>query len=112
MITVYFIRGEEKIPVQVDEGRTLMEAARDCANQSIEEIPADWSGCCACATCHVLVDRNWTHIVGQPNLDSPETELIEYEKGYDRMQSRLACQISLEKKHNGLVAHLLDNHKL
>ena len=112
MITVYFIRGEEKIPVQVDEGRTLMEAARDFANQSIEEIPADCSGCCACATCHVLVDRNWTHIIGQADLNSPETELVEYEKGYDRMQSRLACQIHLEKKHDGLVAHLLDNHKL
>ena len=59
MITVYFIRGEEKIPVQVDEGMTLMEAARDYANQSIEEIPADCSGCCACATCHVIIDRNW-----------------------------------------------------
>ena len=112
MITVYFIRGEEKIPVQVDEGMTLMEAARDFANQSIEEIPADCSGCCACATCHVLIDRNWTHIIGQPDLNSAETELVEYEKGYDRMQSRLACQISLEKKHDGLVVHLLDNHKL
>ena len=112
MITVYFIRGEEKIPVQVDEGMSLMEAARDFANQSIEEIPADCSGCCACATCHVLIDRNWTHIIGQPDLNSAETELVEYEKGYDRMQSRLACQISLEKKHDGLVAHLLDNHKL
>ena len=112
MITVYFIRGEEKIPVQVEEGMSLMEAARDFADQSIEEIPADCSGCCACATCHVLIDRNWTHIVGQPDLDSAETELVEYEKGYDRMQSRLACQIQLGKKHDGLVAHLLDNHKL
>ena len=112
MITVYFIRGEEKIPVQVEEGMSLMEAARDFADQSIEEIPADCSGCCACATCHVKIDRNWTHIVGQPNLDSAETDLIEYEKGYDRMESRLACQIMLEKKHDGLVAHLLDNHKL
>ena len=112
MITVYFIRGEEKIPVQVDEGMSLMEAARDFANQSIEEIPADCSGCCACATCHVLIDRNWIHIIGQPDLNSAETELVEYEKGYDRMQSRLACQISLEKKHDGLVVHLLDNHKL
>ncbi len=34
MITVYFMRGQEKIPVQVDEGRTLMEAARDYANHS------------------------------------------------------------------------------
>ena len=112
MITVYFIRGEEKIPVQVEEGMSLMEAARDFADQSIEEIPADCSGCCACATCHVLIDRNWTHIIGQPDLDSAETELVEYEKGYDRMQSRLAFQIQLEKKHDGLVAHLLDNHKL
>ena len=101
MITVYFIRGEEKIPVQVDEGMSLMEAARDFANQSIEEIPADCSGCCACATCHVLIDRNWTHIIGQPDLNSAETELVEYEKGYDRMQSRLACQI--QQKKNTMV---------
>ena len=112
MITVNFMRGQEKIPVKVDVGSSLMEAARDFSETYIDEIPADCSGCCACATCHVLIDRNWTHIIGQPNLDSPETELIEYEKGYDRMQSRLACQIQLEKKHDGLVAHLLDNHKL
>ena len=28
------------------------DAARDYAKTSIEEIPADCSGCCACATCH------------------------------------------------------------
>ena len=97
MITVYFIRGEEKIPVQVDEGMTLMEAARDFANQSIEEIPADCSGCCACATCHVLIDRNWTHIVGQPNLDSPETELIEYEKEVGANRKKLDSVIQLKE---------------
>ena len=112
MITVYFIRGEEKIPVQVDEGMSLMEAARDFANQSIEEIPADCSGCCACATCHVLIDKDWTLKVGEADNNSAETELIEYEKGYDRMRSRLACQIQLEEKHDGLIVHLLDNHKL
>ena len=112
MITVYFIRGEEKIPVQVDEGMTLMEAARDYADTRINEIPADCSGCCACATCHIKVDQNWIDKVGEAKLDSMETELLEYEKGYDRMRSRLACQIQLEKKHNGLVAHLLDNYKM
>ena len=91
---------------------TLMEAARDFANTSIDEIPADCSGCCACATCHVLVDKNWTDKIGQADLNSAETELIEYEKNYDRMRSRLSCQISLEKKHDGLVVHLLDNHKM
>ena len=64
MITVYFMRGQEKIPVQVDEGRTLMEAARDFSSTNINEIPADCSGCCACATCHVIIDRNWIDKVG------------------------------------------------
>ena len=112
MISVNFMRGQEKIPVQVNICMTLMEAARDFANTSIDEIPADCSGCCACATCHVLVDKNWTDKIGQADLNSAETELIEYEKNYDRMRSRLSCQISLEKKHDGLVVHLLDNHKM
>ena len=106
------MRGEEKIPVQVDEGRTLMEAARDFSDTSINEIPADCSGCCACATCHVSIDQNWIDKVGEAKLDSMETSLLEYERGYDRMNSRLACQIQLEKKHDGLVAHLLDNYKM
>ena len=112
MITVYFMRGQEKIPVQVDEGRTLMEAARDYSSTNINEIPADCSCFCACDTCHIKVDQNWIDKVGEAKLDSMETELLEYEKGYDRMRSRLACQIQLEKKHNGLVAHLLDNYKM
>ena len=106
------MRGQEKIPVQVDEGMTLMEAARDYAETNIDEIPADCSGCCACATCHVLIDRDWVIKVGEADKNSAETDLIEDEKGYDRMKSRLACQIQLEKKHDGLVAQLLDNHKL
>lgn len=112
MITVNFMRGQEVIPVQVNEGMTLMEAARDFSNKAIDEIPADCGGCCACATCHVLIDQQWTNIVGGMDLNSAETELITYEKNYDRMRSRLACQISLEKKHDGMVVHLLDNHKL
>jgi len=112
MITVYFMRGQEKIPVQVDEGRTLMEAARDFSETSINEIPADCSGCCACATCHVRIDQSWIDKVGEAKLNSMETGLLEYERGYDRMRSRLACQIQLEKKHDGMVAHLLDNYKM
>jgi len=107
MITVNFMRGQEVIPVQVDEGMTIMEAATD-----FEEIPADCGGCCACGTCHVRIDQKWTSIIGEPNNGSMEIDLLEYQSGYDRMESRLACQVSLEKKHDGVVVHLLDNHKL
>ena len=99
MITINFKRGQEIIPVQVDEGMTIMEAARDYGN--IPEIPGDCGGCCACATCHIKVDEN-----------SFEGSLIEYEKGYNPNLSRLGCQIQLNKEHDGLVVHLLDNYKI
>ena len=81
MITVYFMRGQEKIPVQVDVGRTIMEAARDFGH--INEVPGDCGGCCACATCHVKIDEKWIDVVGKLVEDSNEGTLVEYEKGFD-----------------------------
>ena len=52
-----------------------MEAARDYADSRINEIPADCSGCCSCATCHVRIDQNWIDKVGEADFDSAETEL-------------------------------------
>lgn len=110
MITVNFKRGQETIPVQVDEGMTIMEAARDYGN--IPEIPGDCGGCCACATCHIKIDETWIDKIGKVDQNSFEGSLIEYEKDYNPNVSRLGCQIQLSKEHNGLVVHLLDNHKM
>ena len=106
MIKVYFKRGLETIPVEVDEEMTLMEAARDY-DANIPEIPADCSGCCACATCHVHIDKEWVDKVSKIDYNTAEIELLEYEKNFDKERSRLACQITLKKEHEGLVAHLL-----
>ena len=110
MITINFKRGQEIIPVQVDEGMTIMEAARDYGN--IPEIPGDCGGCCACATCHIKVDETWIDKIGKVDENSFEGSLIEYEKGYNPNLSRLGCQIQLNKEHDGLVVHLLDNYKI
>jgi 2Fe-2S ferredoxin len=110
MITVNFKRGQETIPVQVDEGMTIMEAARDYGD--LPEIPGDCGGCCACATCHIKIDESWISKIGKVKEGSFEGTLIEYEKGYDPNTSRLGCQIQLNKEHDGLVVHLLDNHKI
>jgi len=95
MITINFKRRQETIPVQVDEGMTIMEAARDYGN--LPEIPGDCGGCCACATCHIKVDESWIDKIGKVNESSFEGSLIEYEKGYDPNMSRLGCQIQLKK---------------
>jgi len=110
MITVNFKRGQETIPVQVDEGMTIMEAARDYGN--IPEIPGDCGGCCACATCHIKIDEIWISKIGKVDESSFEGSLIEYEKNYDPNLSRLGCQIQLNKEHDGIIVHLLDNHKI
>ena len=111
MITVYFMRGEEKIPVQVDEGRTLMEAARDYSETSINEIPADCSGCCACATCHIYLTNAWAHLL-PIKQNGMEQSLLEYEKGYIEGVSRLSCQIQLTKELDNLTVRLRDNELL
>jgi len=110
MITINFKRGQETIPVQVDEGVTIMEAARDYGN--IPEVPGDCGGCCACATCHIKVDETWIDKIGKIDESTSEGALIEYEKGYDPNLSRLGCQIQLNKEHDGLIVHLLDNYKI
>ncbi len=112
MITVNFIRGQEKIPVQVNEGSTIMEAAKFYANPPFEEIPATCGGSCACCTCHIHVDKDWIDKVGKIDYNTPEGELIEYEKNFKEGVSRLGCQIVLKPEHNGIVIHLLDNELL
>ena len=108
MITVYFIRnGKERISVDIEPGFTLMEAARKA---DLPEIPATCGGCQACGTCHVHI--NTLDKCEPAEYNSLETELLEYEKDYDRMTSRLSCQIQLTNKHNGLEVRLRDNELL
>ena len=109
MITVYFIRtNNEKVCVEVPEGTTLMQAAREA---KLREIPADCGGNCACATCHIHLTNAWSHLlpIKQNGL---EQSLLEYERGYIPGVSRLSCQIQLTKELDNLTVRLRDNELL
>lgn len=109
MITVYFIRtNNDKVCVEVPEGTTLMQAAREA---KLREIPADCGGNCACATCHIHLTNAWSHLlpIKQNGL---EQSLLEYEKGYIEGVSRLSCQIKLTKELDNLTVRLRDNELL
>ena len=109
MVRVNFIRGTEKLSVDVPVGRTIMEAAKEL---DLPEIPADCGGCCACATCHIhVVSVPWKNKL-KIEQNSLEQELIEYEKGYKEGTSRLSCQIYLTKELDNLTVHLRDNELL
>ena len=107
MITVYFVRDGKKIPVEVEEGNTLMEAAKFFSNDNVPEISADCGGVCACGTCHVYIEEPWKSIIKPINIDLPEIDLLEYEEKYKENVSRLSCQIELTSEYDGLVAHLI-----
>ena len=108
MVTIYFVhKNGKQTEVKVPIGYTIMEAARTYAEPSIDEIPSDCGGCNSCGTCHINIKEDIDK-VGMVEYDSLENELLETNMEYDRMYSRLACQVMLEKKQNGIKIYLRD----
>ena len=81
------------------EGWRVMEIIREHGL----DIKAECGGACACATCHVHVERHWT-----ARLHAPIDEEIEMLDGaFDvRDNSRLSCQILMSEALSGLELRL------
>jgi 2Fe-2S ferredoxin len=86
--------------VEVPSDTTLMRAATD--NQ-VPGIDGDCGGNCACATCHVYVDPDWSERVGERT--ATEKDMLNCVQDL-RDNSRLACQITVTDALNGLVVSL------
>ena len=87
--------------VEVRNGLTVMEGARD---NNIPGIEADCGGACACSTCHVYVDDAW---VGKlPAKDPMEEDMLDFAYEPDPKRSRLTCQIKVTPEIDGLVVRL------
>jgi len=86
--------------VEVPVGTTLMRAATD---NRVSGIDGDCGGNCACATCHVYVDPDWSSRLGSRTLS--EEDMLNLVEDL-RSNSRLACQITLTEALNGLVVNL------
>ena len=102
MVKVNFKRDNEVISTDMPVGSTLMEAAKDL---NLREIPADWGGSGACATCHIHVDDVWLEKL-KIKQNSLEQSLLEYEPDYIEGVSRLACQIQLNDDLNNVTVKL------
>jgi 2Fe-2S ferredoxin len=77
-----------------------MRAATD---NRVPGIDGDCGGNCACATCHVYVDPDWTDRVGART--ATENDMLNHVADLHG-DSRLACQITLTDALNGLVINL------
>jgi len=89
-----------RFDLTVENGSTVMENA---VRNSVPGIEAECGGACACATCHVYVDDDWTATVGAP---APmEEDMLDF--AFDvRPNSRLSCQIKINAGLDGLVVHV------
>jgi ferredoxin len=65
--------GGKEHTLEVANGLTVMEGARD---NGIPGIEADCGGACACSTCHVYVDPAWVDRL--PKKDSMESDMLDF----------------------------------
>ena len=96
-VTLIDVDGVERTLADARAGQSLMELAR--AND-VAGILADCGGACACATCHVYVDPQWSDRVGAP--DDVEAEMLDMVSHVAKPNSRLSCQIALRPELDGL----------
>ena len=78
-----------------DNGLTLMEIIRDAGL----DIEAACGGCCACATCHVYIDKKW--ISKLPSLEDDDESMLD-QTFYLLNNSRLGCQIEYKDQYDGI----------
>ena len=99
-ITYIEHNGTEHV-VDVANGLTVMEGARD---NSIPGIEADCGGACACSTCHVYVAPEWVEKL--PAIDPMEEDMLEFAYEPDTTRSRLTCQLKVTDALDGLVVQM------
>ena len=87
--------------VEVENGLTVMEGARD---NDIPGIEADCGGACACSTCHVYVDEAWVDKL--PARDDMEADMLDFAFEPNERTSRLTCQVKVTDALDGLTVRM------
>ena len=85
--------------LSADIGLTLMEIIRDAGM----DIEAACGGCCACATCHLYVDKDWFSKLSAKEDD--EESMLD-QAFYLKVNSRLGCQIEFNDGLDGIKVEL------
>lgn len=94
----YLTHDGTEYKTDVPAGLSLMEGAR---NANVPGIVAECGGACACSTCHVYVDAEWTARL--PHKEPMEEDMLDFAWEPDPERSRLSCQIPVTEELEGLV---------
>ncbi len=81
--------------LEAQSGTKIMEIIRDAGL----EIEAACGGCCACATCHVYIEKNWSEKISQ--MEDEEESMLDMAFEVKK-NSRLSCQIEFNDNLDGI----------
>lgn len=96
----YITHDGKEHSLDAENGTTVMENA---VRNSIPGIEAECGGACACATCHIYIDKDWVDVVGKP--EAIEEDMLDF--AYEmKPESRLSCQVTISDKLDGLVVRI------
>ena len=87
---------EQAIEVTFNPGETILQATN---RAGVDGILAECGGGCSCATCHVILDHTWDGTLVGPSIQ--ELDMLSFAVD-PTPHSRLACQVELSDKHDGL----------
>ena len=92
-----FVTDRKGVTHELDaqNGTKNMEIIRDAGL----EIEAACGGCCACATCHVYINKNWLEKITQ--MEDEEESMLDMAFEV-KENSRLSCQIEFNDKLDGI----------
>ena len=101
MVKITFIEFDKtEHTIDADQGMSLMEVA---LQNGVPGIDADCGGACACATCHVYVDKSWVEKTGE--AEQMEQDMLDF--AFDvTEQSRLSCQVKVTDDLDGIIINL------
>lgn len=86
------------ITLDVPEGTSLMEAA---TRHGVPGIIGECGGSMSCATCHVVVDPEWSGRAGTPSTF--EDDMLDITEAGRQPTSRLSCQLKMTAELDGIV---------
>jgi ferredoxin, 2Fe-2S len=97
---IYVEKNGRKHDVELSEGTSVMQGA---VSNSVPGIDGDCGGECACGTCHVYVGDSWLDKLDA--VGDAEASMLSFADAV-QPNSRLACQIKMSSRLDGLVVGL------
>tara|TARA_E500000331_G_scaffold305500_1_gene309222 strand:+ start:112 stop:432 length:321 start_codon:yes stop_codon:yes gene_type:complete len=96
---IFYEEKDKRKEIEAHPGQTLLEVAR--------EYEIDIEGTCegnlACATCHLIIDKDWFFKL--PEATEDERDMLDLVNGLT-VNSRLGCQIKVTADLDGLIVFL------